>query len=188
MMRHAAAARGADAPRTRWDRRSSDSATSLSHNGAPGCGSGPSMARFSGVLEVVLNASAPTLCPELIRYGLSHVLKKQRDDGSFRYPHNDGVVIISEAHTDATPRIESRQVFVKFQLSAKFAQPLQGVPATIPRPQRCTSSSSSWAWTGIRTQLRKRAYFRGSYPSGRSCCGPVPTAASGRNMNFNRIP
>jgi hypothetical protein len=55
-------------------------------------------------MVVILNVGAPTLHPDLIRYGLSQVLLKRRDDGSIRYPHNDGVVMISEAHTDISQR------------------------------------------------------------------------------------
>lgn len=51
-------------------------------------------------IVVILNVSAPTLHPDLVRYGLSEVLKKKREDGSVRYPNNDGVIMISEAHTD----------------------------------------------------------------------------------------
>lgn len=53
-------------------------------------------------MVVILNVSAPTLHPDLIRYGLSQVLLKRRHDGSVRYSHNDGVVMISEAHTDVS--------------------------------------------------------------------------------------
>jgi hypothetical protein len=53
---------------------------------------------------VVLNVSAPTLHPDLVRYGLSEVLKKRRGDGSIRYPNNDGVLMISEVHTDISQR------------------------------------------------------------------------------------
>jgi hypothetical protein len=55
-------------------------------------------------IVLILNVSAPTLHPDLVRYGLSQVLKKRRDDGSIRYPNNDGVVMISEAHTDVSRR------------------------------------------------------------------------------------
>ena len=51
------------------------------------------------VVPVILNESAPTLHPDLVRYGLQHVFQKKAPDGSFRYRHNDGVVVISEAHT-----------------------------------------------------------------------------------------
>jgi hypothetical protein len=53
-------------------------------------------------MVVILNVSAPTLRPDLISYGLSQVLAKRKDDGSVRYPHNDGVIVISEAHTDVS--------------------------------------------------------------------------------------
>jgi len=53
---------------------------------------------------LILNVSAPTLHPDLVRYGLSQVLEKKRDDGSIRYPNNDGVIMISEAHTDVSIR------------------------------------------------------------------------------------
>jgi hypothetical protein len=55
-------------------------------------------------MVVILNVSAPTLRPDLVRYGLSQVLEKRREDGSIRYPNNDGVVMISEAHTDISQR------------------------------------------------------------------------------------
>jgi hypothetical protein len=55
-------------------------------------------------MVVILNVSAPTLRPDLVRYGLSQVLEKRREDGSVRYPNNDGVVMISEAHTDISQR------------------------------------------------------------------------------------
>jgi hypothetical protein len=51
-------------------------------------------------IVIILNVSAPTLHPDLVRYGLSQVLQKKREDGSIRYPNNDGVIMISEAHTD----------------------------------------------------------------------------------------
>jgi hypothetical protein len=50
-----------------------------------------------GIL-VILNESAHTLQPDLIDYGLRHVFQKKTDNGALRYPHNDGVVVISEAH------------------------------------------------------------------------------------------
>jgi hypothetical protein len=55
-------------------------------------------------MVVILNVSAPTLRPDLVRYGLSQVPEKRREDGSVRYPNNDGVVMISEAHTDISQR------------------------------------------------------------------------------------
>ncbi|HUL46210.1 MAG TPA: hypothetical protein VLV25_03865 [Steroidobacteraceae bacterium] len=53
-------------------------------------------------MVVILNESARTLHPDLIRYGSSQALLKRKDDGSIRYPHNDGVIMISEAHTDTS--------------------------------------------------------------------------------------
>ena len=53
-------------------------------------------------IVILLNLSAPTLRPDLIQYGLSQSLQKRTSDGSLRYPHNDGVVMISEAHVDKT--------------------------------------------------------------------------------------
>src|ERR1700730_15962249 len=47
---------------------------------------------------VVLNESAPTLHPDLIRYGLTHVFQKKNAQSSWRYPHNNGVIVNSEAH------------------------------------------------------------------------------------------
>jgi hypothetical protein len=55
-------------------------------------------------MVVILNVSAPTLHPDLIRYGLSQVFLKRKNADSIRYPHNDGVVMISEAHTDTSRR------------------------------------------------------------------------------------
>jgi hypothetical protein len=51
-------------------------------------------------IVVILNLSAPTLRPDLVRYGLSQALEKRRNDDSIRYPNNDGVIMISEVHTD----------------------------------------------------------------------------------------
>lgn len=55
-------------------------------------------------IVLILNVSAPTLHPDLVRYGFSQVLRKRREDGSIRYPNNDGVVMLSEAHTDVSRR------------------------------------------------------------------------------------
>jgi hypothetical protein len=55
-------------------------------------------------IVVILNLSAPTLHPDLIRFGLSQTVQKRKDDGSVRYPNNDGVVMISEAHVDISGR------------------------------------------------------------------------------------
>ena len=53
-------------------------------------------------IVVILNLSAPTLRPDVMSYGLSQVLAKRTIDGGIRYPHNDGVVVFSEAHTDVS--------------------------------------------------------------------------------------
>ncbi len=55
-------------------------------------------------MVVILDLSAPTLRPDLVRYGLSQTLEKRTTDGSIRYRNNDGVVMISEAHTDISQR------------------------------------------------------------------------------------
>lgn len=81
-------------------------------------------------IVVILNVSAPTLRPDLIRYGLDQVLLKRRDVDSIRYPHNDGVIMISEAHTDVsrpgrgapcfaspTPNSRSEQLVIAFSNS-----------------------------------------------------------------------
>lgn len=47
---------------------------------------------------VLLNESASALPPELIGFGLHHVLNKKRDDQALRYVQNDAVVVISSAH------------------------------------------------------------------------------------------
>jgi hypothetical protein len=50
-----------------------------------------------GVL-VILNEKARMLHPQVIHYGLAHVFQKRSGDGSLRYPANDGVILIPEAH------------------------------------------------------------------------------------------
>ncbi len=55
-------------------------------------------------MVLILNVAAPTLRPDLISWGLSQVLAKRKNDSSIRYPHTDGVVMISEAHTDISTR------------------------------------------------------------------------------------
>jgi hypothetical protein len=50
-------------------------------------------------IVVILNQSARTLHPELLRYGLSHLLSRTARDGSPRYPHNDGFLVISASHS-----------------------------------------------------------------------------------------
>jgi hypothetical protein len=53
-----------------------------------------------GVL-IILNEKARMLSPEIIHYGLSSLFKKTANDGALRYPHNNGVILISEAHVVA---------------------------------------------------------------------------------------
>jgi hypothetical protein len=55
-----------------------------------------------GVL-VVLNEKARILDPRVIHYGLANVFQKKSADGSPRYPANDGVILIPEAHAVSTP-------------------------------------------------------------------------------------
>jgi hypothetical protein len=49
-------------------------------------------------IVVILNEGASALPPELLGFSLHNVLNKRRSDGSLRYVHNDGVMVISEAH------------------------------------------------------------------------------------------
>jgi hypothetical protein len=49
-------------------------------------------------IVVILNQGASALPPDLLGFGLNHVLNKRREDGSLRYVHNDGVVVISGTH------------------------------------------------------------------------------------------
>jgi hypothetical protein len=55
-----------------------------------------------GVL-VILNEKAKVLEPRVVHYGLASVFQKRSVDGSLRYPRNDGVILISEAHAANTP-------------------------------------------------------------------------------------
>jgi SEC-C motif len=55
-----------------------------------------------GVL-VILNERAQMLDPQVIHYALSNVFQKKAADGSLRYPANDGVILIPEAHAIRTP-------------------------------------------------------------------------------------
>jgi hypothetical protein len=52
---------------------------------------------------VILNEKVSTLSPDVIHYGLSYVFRKISGDGSLRYPHNNGVILISEAHIADIP-------------------------------------------------------------------------------------
>lgn len=49
-----------------------------------------------GVL-IILNENAKTLEPDIIRYGVQRSYAKLQE-GKFRYPHNQGVIVISELH------------------------------------------------------------------------------------------
>lgn len=51
-----------------------------------------------GVL-VILNENAKTLTPDVMRYGIQRPYTKRQVDGSWRYPHNIGVIVISEVHS-----------------------------------------------------------------------------------------
>jgi hypothetical protein len=55
-----------------------------------------------GVL-VILNEKASMLDPQVIHYALANVFQKKTADGSLRYPANDGVILIPEAHAFDTP-------------------------------------------------------------------------------------
>jgi hypothetical protein len=55
-----------------------------------------------GVL-VILNEKAGMLDPQTVYYGMANVFKKRSADGSLRYPANDGVILIPEAHAMNTP-------------------------------------------------------------------------------------
>lgn len=55
-----------------------------------------------GVL-VILNEKAGRLDPQVIHYTLANVFQKKAADGSLRYPANDGVILIPEAHAVDTP-------------------------------------------------------------------------------------
>jgi hypothetical protein len=55
-----------------------------------------------GVL-VILNEKAKVLEPQVIHYGLANVFQKRSADGLLRYPHNDGIILIAEAHAANTP-------------------------------------------------------------------------------------
>lgn len=68
-----------------------------------------------GIL-VLLNEKATILDPEIIRYSLSQVFQKKSDEGSLRYPHNSGVILISDAHLMNTPQ-------GKFRVYRTFTSP-----------------------------------------------------------------
>lgn len=56
-----------------------------------------------GVL-VILNEKASMLDPQVVHYALANVFQKKCADGSLRYPANDGVILIPEAHAIDTPQ------------------------------------------------------------------------------------
>jgi hypothetical protein len=53
-----------------------------------------------GIL-VLLNEGAQILAPDVIHYALANTFQKRTKDGALRYKQNDGVLLISEAHTVA---------------------------------------------------------------------------------------
>jgi hypothetical protein len=55
-----------------------------------------SIPNATGIL-IILNESARMLSPDIIHYALANQFQKTID-GSLRYPHNNGVILISEAH------------------------------------------------------------------------------------------
>lgn len=55
-------------------------------------------------LLVFLNEKATILDPELIGYCLSQIFAKKSPDGSPRYAHNSGVILITEAHYIRMPQ------------------------------------------------------------------------------------
>jgi hypothetical protein len=53
-----------------------------------------------GIL-ILLNESATILAPDVIHYALANSFQKKTQGGALRYAQNDGVILISEAHTVA---------------------------------------------------------------------------------------
>jgi hypothetical protein len=53
-----------------------------------------------GIL-ILLNEGARMLAPDVIHYALAKSFQKKTTDGALRYKQNDGVILISEAHTVA---------------------------------------------------------------------------------------
>jgi hypothetical protein len=100
-------------------------------------------------IVLILNVSAPTLHPDLVRYGLSQVLKKKREDGSIRYPNNDGVVMISEAHTDISSRGRGAPCFSSPTPNTKSEQAV-----------RAFSDAIIHAWTAFNKVPLVRHAFR----------------------------
>jgi hypothetical protein len=54
-----------------------------------------SIPESTGVL-IILNDQVEILTPQMIHYRLSEVFRRKTDDGGFRYPNNNGVVLICE--------------------------------------------------------------------------------------------
>jgi hypothetical protein len=52
---------------------------------------------------VLLNEGAEMLPPDVIHYALCNTFQKKTEDGRLRYTQNDGVILISEAHTLHVP-------------------------------------------------------------------------------------
>jgi len=52
---------------------------------------------------VLLNEGAELLAPDVIHYALCNSFQKKGGDGKLRYTQNDGVILISEAHTLPVP-------------------------------------------------------------------------------------
>jgi len=52
-------------------------------------------------IMVLLNERAGILAPDVIHYALSNTFQKRTKGGALRYTQNDGVILISEAHTVA---------------------------------------------------------------------------------------
>jgi hypothetical protein len=53
-------------------------------------------------IVIVLNESAQQLYPELLTYGLTELVRKTKHDGSPRYSHNDGFIVISTSHASVS--------------------------------------------------------------------------------------
>ena len=69
-----------------------------------------------GIL-VLLNEGAKTLAPNVIHYALANTFQKRIKGGALRYTQNDGVILISEAHTVAiagVPRISRAYPILTF--------------------------------------------------------------------------
>lgn len=58
-----------------------------------------------GVL-IFLNEDAKLLRPDIVHFALAHAFQKKINSGLLRYPANDGVIVISEAHSLVLPPFE----------------------------------------------------------------------------------